>query len=173
MAAALGLDLVFDVAAGGSGLDEGADGAGEVEGSAEAGVDVDEQGEGADVGDAANVGEDVVDGGDAEVGHAERACGYATAGEVEGAVADAFGHACVVGVDGADDLERVFGGDGGAECLTGSHRLEISRCRRCQRAMLAVWLQGWQRCGAVSGGVLRLLVHWGRRRCGRLRGWRG
>ena len=45
MAAALGLDLVFDVAAGGSGLDEGADGAGEVEGAAEAGVRVDEEGE--------------------------------------------------------------------------------------------------------------------------------
>ena len=59
----------------------------------------------ADVGDAADVGEDVVDGGDAEVGHAERAGGDATAGEVEGAVAGALGHAGVVGVDGADDLE--------------------------------------------------------------------
>ena len=120
VAAALGLDLVFDVAAGGSGLDEGADGAGEVEGSSEAGIDVDEQGEGADVGDAARVGEDVVDGGDAEVGDAEGAGGDAASGEVEGAVADAFGHEGVVGVDGADDLEGVFGRDGGAKPCSGS-----------------------------------------------------
>ena len=123
VAAALGLDLVFDVAAGGSGLDEGADGAGEIEGAAEAGVGVDEEGEGADVGDAADVGEDVVDGGDAEVGDAEGAGGDATAGEVEGAVADALGHAGVVGVDGADDLERVFGRDGGAKFRSGGDRL--------------------------------------------------
>jgi hypothetical protein len=43
MAAALGLDLVFDVAAGGSGLDEGAYGAREIEGATETGVDVDEE----------------------------------------------------------------------------------------------------------------------------------
>ncbi len=119
VAAALGLDLVFDVAAGGSGLDERADGAGEVEGSAEAGVDVYEEGQGADVGDAANVGEDVVDGGDAEVGDAEGACGDASAGEVEGAIADALGHEGVVGVDGANDLERVLGCDGRAKFRSG------------------------------------------------------
>ena len=43
VAAALGADLVFDVHGGGAGLDHRADGAGDVEGAAPAGVDVDEQ----------------------------------------------------------------------------------------------------------------------------------
>jgi hypothetical protein len=73
----------------------------------------------ADVGDAAGVGENVVDGGDAEVRDAEGAGGDAAAGEVEGAVADAFGHEGVVGVDGADDLDGVFGRDGGAKFAAG------------------------------------------------------
>jgi hypothetical protein len=122
MAAAFGLDLVFDVAAGGSGLDEGADGAGEVEGSAEAGVDVDEEGERADVRDSPNICQNIIDGGDAEVGDAEGACGDAASGEVEGAVADALGHEGVVGVDGADDLERVFGFDCCAKLCSGCDR---------------------------------------------------
>jgi hypothetical protein len=119
MAAAFGLDLVFDVAAGGSGLDEGADGAGEVEGSSEAGVDVDEEGEGADVRDSPNICQNIIDGGDAEVWNAEGAGCDTTSGEIEGSVADAFGHEGVVGVDDADDLERVLGRDGGAKCSSG------------------------------------------------------
>ena len=97
----------------------GADGAGDVEGSAPAGVDVDEHGEGGDVRDAAEIGEDVFHGGDAEVRHAEGVGGDATAGEVEGAEAGGFGHACGVGVDGADDLEGVLFGDGAAEGCAG------------------------------------------------------
>jgi len=61
---------------------------------------------------SAEVGEDVFHGGDAEVGHAEGVGGDASAGEVEGAEAGGLGHAGGVGVDGADDLERVFFGDG-------------------------------------------------------------
>ena len=59
-------------------------GARDVEGArAEAGVDVDQQRQVADVGDAADVGEHVVEGADAEVGQAERAGGDAAAGEVD------------------------------------------------------------------------------------------
>ena len=61
------------------------------------------------------IGQDILDGGDAEVGDSEGAGGDATAREIEGAVADAFGHEGVVGVDGADDLERVLGCDGRAK----------------------------------------------------------
>ena len=112
VAAALGADLVFDVDGGGTGLLEGADGAGDREGSAPAGVDVDEHGELGDVGDAAEVGEDVFHGGDAKVGHAEGVGGDAAARDVEGAEAGGFGHAGGEGVDGADDLEGVLIEDG-------------------------------------------------------------
>ena len=185
MAAALGLDLVFDVAAGGSGLDEGADGAGEVEGAAEAGVGVDEEGEGADVGDAADVGEDVVDGGDAEVGDAEGAGGDASAGEVDGAVAGALGHARVVGVDGAEDLQRVLGGDGGAKfapgvivppegvaggvcsCFAIPRAKKNQGDRMCSRLAVIAVTFGLSSSGGATdesqisgGGVARLPVSW-------------
>ncbi len=84
MAAALGADLVFDVDGGRAELDHRLDGARDVEGrSAEAGVDVDQQRQVADVGDAAHVGQHVVEVGDAEVGQAERAGGDAAAGQVD------------------------------------------------------------------------------------------
>ena len=109
VAAALGADLVLDVHGGGAGLDQRARGARHVEGArAEAGVDVDQQRQVADVGDAADVDEHVVQVGDAEVRHAERAGGDAAAGKVDRAVADALRHQRVVGVDRADDLERLF-----------------------------------------------------------------
>ena len=120
MAAALGADLVFDVHGGRAGIDHGADGAGDVEGAAPAGVDVDEQRERGGGGDAADVGEDVFHGADAEVGQAERVGGDASAGEIEGAEAGGLGQARGVGVDGAGHLERLFFRDGEAE--TGSGR---------------------------------------------------
>ena len=74
--------------------------------AAEAGVDVDQQRQVADVGDAAHVGEDVVQGGDAQVGQPERARGDAAAGEIDRLVARPLGEARVIGVDRADHLQR-------------------------------------------------------------------
>ncbi len=69
MAAAFGADLVFDVHRGGAELDHRLDGARDIErGRAEAGIDVDQQRQIAYVGDAAHVGQHIVEIGDAEIG---------------------------------------------------------------------------------------------------------
>ena len=80
MAAALGLHLVFDVQAGGAGLDERAHGARDVERAAPARVGVHQQRQGARLGNAPDVDEHVVHGADAEIGQAERIRGHAAAG---------------------------------------------------------------------------------------------
>src|SRR5690349_6639674 len=109
MAAALGADLVLDVHGRGAELDQRACGARDVEcARAEAGVDVDEERQVAYFGDAADVGEDVVEAGDAEIGHAERAGGDAAARQVDRAEPGALRHQRMVGADGADHLERLF-----------------------------------------------------------------
>ena len=74
-----------------AGLDHGANGAGDVEGAAPAGVDVDEQGEGRGIGDAADVDQHVFHGADAEVGNAERVGSHASAGKIERAKARGLG----------------------------------------------------------------------------------
>ncbi len=104
VAAALGADLVFHVDGGRPGLADGADGAGDVERATPAGVDVDEQGEGAGFGDATDVDEDVVHGADAEVRDAERVRGHAAAGQVQRLEAGGLRQPRGIGGDGADDL---------------------------------------------------------------------
>ena len=118
VAATLGLHLVFDVTARGAGLGERADGARNIESAAEAGVRIDQQRQRANVGDAAHVGEHIVECRDTEVRHAERSGRNAAARKIDGAVAGALRHARVVGVDGADDLQRLLSFDGFAEFCT-------------------------------------------------------
>ena len=108
MPATLLLRLVFDVHRGRAELDERLHGARDVEGAAPAGIDVDQQRHAADVGDAADVGEHVIERADAEIGQAERAGRDTAAGEVDGAETDALGQSRRIGVDGAGDLERFF-----------------------------------------------------------------
>src|SRR5690606_6638011 len=67
------------------------------------------------VGNAAYVGQDVVQRVDAEVRQAQRARRHAAARQVDGAIAGALGEQRVVGVDGADDLQGGFFGQGLAE----------------------------------------------------------
>src|SRR5690606_19609417 len=86
---------------------------------AEAGVGVDGQRQLAGVGDATGVDQYVLEPGDAEVGNAERTGGDAATAEVDRAEARALRQQGVVGVDGADDLQRRFGGEGGAEARAG------------------------------------------------------
>ena len=96
--------------------DQALDRAGDVEGRrTEAGVDVDQQRHVAHVGDAAHVGQHVVHGVDAQVRQAQRAGGDAAARQVDGAVAGALGQQRMVGVDGADDLQRAFFGQRATE----------------------------------------------------------
>ena len=83
---------------------------------AEAGVDVDQQRQVAHVGDAAHVGQHVVEVGDAEIGQAQRTGRDAAAGQIDGAIAGALGQQRMVGVDGADHLQRRFFLDCLAEC---------------------------------------------------------
>src|SRR5690606_38945122 len=124
VAAALGADLVLDVAAGGAELGEALDGAGNIEGGRpEAGVDVDDQRHITDVGDAAHVDQHVVQGVDAQVGQAQRAGSHTAPGKIDGPVTGTLGQQGVVGVDGADDLQGLLF----LECLakTGAGRLKV------------------------------------------------
>jgi hypothetical protein len=107
--ASLGADLVFDMAGGGAELDQALHGARDVEcARAEAGVDVHQQRQLAHIGDAAHIGQHVVERVDAQVGQTERTGRHTAAGQVDRAVAGTFGEQRVVGVDRADDLQRRF-----------------------------------------------------------------
>ena len=108
MSAALGLHLVFDVATRGAGLRQRANRARDIEGSAETRVRIDEQRQRADIGDAPNVGQHIVKRRDAKVRHAERSGRDATARQIDSAVAGALRHARVIGVDRANDLQRLL-----------------------------------------------------------------
>ena len=72
----------------------------------ETGIDIDQQRQVADVGDATHVGQHVIEVGNAEVGQAQRTGGHAAARQVDGAEAGALGQQGMVGVDGTDDLQR-------------------------------------------------------------------
>ena len=74
----------------------------------EAGVDVDQQGQVADIGDAAHVSGYVVEGGNSEIRQAERSGGNAAARQVDGPESRLLGEKGMVGVDGARDLQRRF-----------------------------------------------------------------
>src|SRR2546422_5398986 len=84
----------------------------------------------AHVGDAPDVGQHVVEIGDAEVGHAERAGSDAGAGKIDRAVADALRHHGVIGADGADHLQGFFLGQRLPELRSGAH----SRCLTLSRS---------------------------------------
>ena len=141
VAAALGLDLVLDVHAGGAGADHLLHGAGDVEGAAPAGVGVDEQRQLGDVGDAPHVLEDVVEAGQAQVRQSVGGGCHAASGEVERAIADTLGHDRVVGVDRPDDLQRVLLGDSVAQTRAGAglvRHLVLHVLRRAPRTRSAV-----------------------------------
>src|SRR5690606_8468491 len=118
--AALGSHLVLDMAGGGPGLDQRLDGALDVErAGAKAGIDVHQQRQVTHVGDAAGVDEHILERVDAQVRHAQRAGRDAAAREVDRTEAGALGQQGVVGVDGADHLQRGLFGEGGAETRAG------------------------------------------------------
>src|SRR5205814_9896372 len=75
----------------------------------------------ADVSDATDVGQHIVEVGDAEVRKAERAGSDAAAREIDRAIADALRHQRVVGADRADDLERTLLFECLAETRAGAH----------------------------------------------------
>ncbi len=83
-------------------------------------VDVANQRGIAHVGDAAHIGQHIFKLDDAQVRYSQRSCGNAATGKINGAKARALGEQCVVGVDGADDLQGLFGGKRLAESLAGS-----------------------------------------------------
>ncbi|MCY1435222.1 hypothetical protein D9M71_513110 [compost metagenome] len=118
MAATLGTDLVFDMDGRGAELDHRLDGTGHVEGRrAEAGIDVDQQRQVADIGNTAYVGQDVVQASDTQVRHTERACGDTATREVDSLEAGALGQQRVVGIDRANNLQRMLIGNGIAKTL--------------------------------------------------------
>ena len=120
MAATLGANLVLDMDRGSAELAHRAHGTGNVEGrGTEASVDIHQQRHVADIGDTAHVGEHVVQATDAQVRQAQGACGHASTGQVDGLEAGTLGQQGMVGIDGANHLQRMFSGNGIAETLTG------------------------------------------------------
>ena len=120
-------------------------GAGDVEGAAPAGVDVDQQRQLGDVGDAPHVLEHVVEAGHAQVRQAAGGGGHPAAREVERAIAGALGHDRVVGVDRPDDLQRMFLGDSVAQTCAGAglvRHLVLHVLRRAPRTCSAVAFRG-------------------------------
>ncbi|MET3714094.1 hypothetical protein ABMD26_000342 [Pseudomonas sp. PvP001] len=121
MATALGAHLVFDVHGRGAELDHRLDGAGDIKGRrAETGVDVDQQRQIAHIGDAAHVGQHIVQTGNAQIGKAQGAGRNAATGQVDSLETGALGEQGVVGVDGADHLQGRLFGEGLTEALAGA-----------------------------------------------------
>ena len=123
VAAALRLNLVLEVHAGGAGTGELAGRAGDHVRRTEAGVGVDEERKVGHRGDPAGILGDVGEGRQPEVGDAEGGVGDAGSGEVERPEAGAFGEKGAVGVDRPRHLERSFGGEGGAQAFARSCRV--------------------------------------------------
>jgi hypothetical protein len=118
VAAAFLHHLVFDVHAGDVGADHFPDAARDVECTAPADIDIDQQRQIAGVGNATRILEHVGQGADAEIRGSERAGGDAAARQVNGSMAAFLRHDRAVGVDRADYLQRVVGVHGLAQCET-------------------------------------------------------
>jgi hypothetical protein len=123
VAAALGAHLVLNMHGSRPGLDHGADGAGDVERSAPAGVDVDQQRKVDHIGNPPNIRQHIFHGADAEVGYAERVGCHASPGQIQGAEAGSVGQARRISIDGAGHLQRPFLGHGKSK--TGSGRVRF------------------------------------------------
>ena len=120
MAAALGADLILDMHAGSAHLDHRSCGARDVEGrGAKAGIDIDEQWQVTDIGNAAHIGGNVVKRRNPEVGQAQRPGSDAAARQIDGAESGALGEQGMVRIDGAGDLQWRFFGDGLAQYRAG------------------------------------------------------
>src|SRR5207244_272062 len=94
-------------------------------------------------GDAPDVGEDVVEAGDAEVRHAEGAGGDAAAREIDRAVTDFLRHQRVVRVDRADDLEGLLLRERLPELGSSAHRTTHFPNRCFTGGMNVVSSQAW------------------------------
>jgi hypothetical protein len=119
VATALGRNLVLDMQRTGAGFDQRAHRARDVERAAPAGVDVDQRRQIAGIGDAAYIGQHVFHRADAQIGHAQRIGRHAAAGQIQRTKSRALGHQRGVSRDRADDLQRRFGSERGAEARSG------------------------------------------------------
>ncbi len=109
MAAALGADLIFDMQRRRPGLAHRSHRAGDVERrSAETAVHIHQQRQRANVGDAANVGQHIVQGRNAQIRQPQRTGRHAAAGKVDGLESGPLGQQRMVGVDRAGDLQGFF-----------------------------------------------------------------
>ncbi len=109
MAAALGADLIFDMQRRRPGLAHRSHRAGDVERrSAETAVDIHQQRQRANVGDAPNVGQHIVQGRNAQIRQPQRTGRHAAAGKVDGLEPGPLGQQRMVGVDRAGDLQGFF-----------------------------------------------------------------
>ena len=119
VAAAFLRHLVFDVHGGHTGALKVADAAGNVKGAAPTHIDVYQQRGVYIIGNAACINQHVFHGGDAQIGNAARAGCYAAAGQVNGFETAVGSEAGEVGVDTADNGQRVFRLNGFAKAQTG------------------------------------------------------
>jgi len=118
--AALGRHLILEMHAGGSGADQIAAGAGDVEGAAETGVSIDQQRQLAYRRDAAHVLAYVVERGDPQVRQAEGGVGNPGTGEIDRTEAGALGEQRRISVDRAHDLQRALGLERRPQALAGA-----------------------------------------------------
>ncbi len=109
MPAALGRHLILKVQPGGPELDEGTHRAGNIEGPTPARIRIHQQRQIAGIGNAANVGQHVILGGNTEIGHAQRIGRHAAAGEINRLVPGILRQARGIGRDHAHHLQRTFG----------------------------------------------------------------
>ena len=138
MAAALGADLILNVNCRRAKLDHRLDRARHVEGRrAKTGVDIHQQRQVANVGDTAHVGQHIIQPGDAQIRHAQRACGHAAAGQVDRLETGALGQQRVVGVDRADHLQRMLAGDRIAEAL--ARRVQVGSHASPRSVAVLLW----------------------------------
>ncbi len=116
MATALGTHLVFDVHGSSAKLDQRLDGTRYVEGGgAKTGIRIHQQRQITDIGNAAYVGEDVVQGGNTQIRQTQGAGSNTATGQVNGLEAGTLGQQSMVGVDRTDHLQRTFFGYGVTE----------------------------------------------------------
>src|SRR5690606_37241148 len=116
----LGAHLIFDMAARSAEFDQALDCAGDIESRRpETGINIDDQGHITDISDAPNVSQYIIKRVNAQIGQAQRARSDPASRQINRAVTGALCQQGMVGIDGANDLQRLFFFERLAEAATG------------------------------------------------------
>ena len=122
MAAAFGLHLILQMAAGGSGAAHFPNGAREHESAAPTRIGIHQERQRCRVSDAADILADIIQRGETEIGEPEGGIGHAGPGKIERAKPSALRQHGAIGIDHARDLQGAFFLNRSAESRTGRRR---------------------------------------------------